>query len=119
MSDTLNITDLKNFLQTFANERDWNKYHHPKNLAMALSVEASELVEIFQWLNEQESLQAGNNAEIKTKTSHELADIIIYAIRMAGIMNINLQEAIQTKLQINKTKYPATPINLLNPDVST
>lgn len=107
MTDIIDVDELKANLQRFADAREWNQYHHPKNLSMALAGEAGELLEIFQWLTEDESRNAQHDPVIKEKTSHELADVMIYLVRLAGLMNINLSEAIKNKIVLNSKKYPA------------
>lgn len=96
---------LRNRLQEFADERDWDQFHSPKNLAMALIVEAAEMVEHFQWLTEAESskLPADKLREVK----YELADIQIYLIRLAGKLGVDLGKAVDDKIRINAEKYPA------------
>jgi dCTP diphosphatase len=110
MTDIIDIDTFKKTLVDFARIRDWEKYHNPKNVAMALTVEASELLEIFQWMSEAESLAAKDIPEIKKNISYELADIIIYAIRMADLLNINLNEALHNKMAVNNDKYPADKV---------
>ena len=107
MTDIIDIDKLKNILKAFVEARDWGKFHNPKNLSMALAVEAGELLEIFQWVSDVGSLNAYNSTEIKEKTSHELADILFYIIHIASFMNINLNEALHNKLAINHGKYPS------------
>lgn len=99
------LQDLKVRLRRFAEVRDWDQFHSPKNLVMALIVEAAELVEHFQWLTESESqsLAADKQAEVKA----ELADILIYLVRIADKLNIDLYSAVLEKLQRNAEKYPA------------
>ncbi|TLY46945.1 MAG: nucleotide pyrophosphohydrolase, partial [Gammaproteobacteria bacterium] len=74
---------------------------------MAITGEAGELLKIFQWLSEQESINIKKDLVVKEKVSHELADIILYIIRISDQLNINLSEAVQNKIEINNTKYPA------------
>lgn len=95
---------LKN-IQNFVSERDWEQYHSPKNVAMALSVEVSELVEIFQWMPEEES----KNVEGKTRShvEEEVGDIMIYLTLLASKFNIDPTAAAEKKLVTNKVKYPA------------
>ena len=107
MTDIIDINQLKQLQQEFSQVRDWDKFHTPKNLAMALTCESAELLEIFQWLSEDESRIAHHDDEIKEKTSHELADIMLYVIRMADLMQINLNDAIHDKIAHNNKKYPA------------
>jgi dCTP diphosphatase len=112
MTDIIDVNQIKQVLGDFANERNWDQFHNPKNLAMALAGEAGELLEIFQWLSETDAARAGNNADIKENTSLELADIIIYAIQLARKLNINLSDAIQRKIILNGKKYPVSSSDL-------
>ncbi|MHB0991651.1 MAG: nucleotide pyrophosphohydrolase [Burkholderiales bacterium] len=91
-------------IRQFADERDWDQYHTPKNLAMALIVEAAELVEHFQWLSdaESQSLSAGKLQQV----SEELADIQIYLLRIADKLNVDMADAVDKKLAANALKYP-------------
>ena len=100
----MNILEIQNQLKKFAIERDWEQFHTPKNLAMALSVEASELVEIFQWLNVEES-NSPDQGQIK-KINNEVADIAMYILRFWSVLGIDLEKAIESKLERNAEKYP-------------
>src|SRR5579884_3431924 len=93
MTDIIDINEVKHILRDFSNAREWNKFQNPKNLTMALGCESGELLEIFQWLTEAESLAACHNTAYRERTRRELADIIIYAIRIADLMGINLNQA--------------------------
>ncbi len=99
---------LKQRLRRFAAERDWEQFHSPKNLAMALVVEAAELVEHFQWLTEAQSEQLP--ADKLKAVAHELADIQVYLVRMADRLDIDLASAIDEKLKLNGEKYPADKV---------
>lgn len=92
-------------LRQFAADRDWDQFHSPKNLSMALIAEAAELVEHFQWLTEEQS--ASLSAPKLKEVEEELADIFIYLVRSADKLGINLIEAAQQKIQKNEQKYPA------------
>jgi NTP pyrophosphatase (non-canonical NTP hydrolase) len=105
---TDNLEQLRQRLAEFAAVRDWDQFHSPKNLAMALIAEAAELVEHFQWLTELQSHQL--SPEKRQAVSLELADILIYLIRIADKLDIDLMAAAQTKIQINETRYPAEKV---------
>lgn len=107
LEDTINVTKLQKLLREFARVRDWEKFHNPKNLVMAASVEAAELVEIFQWLTEAESALIKDNTELKEQVSHEIADIMLYLLRLCDILDIKLASTIDSKFKINEAKYPA------------
>lgn len=101
----LDVKGIQQQFQKIADERDWNQFHNPKNLSMALSVEASELMEIFQWMTEEESKNIiGSNKMMAVRD--EVADIALYLLRLSDLLNINLSQAIQEKLEKNIAKYP-------------
>ena len=95
-------------LDRFAEERDWQQFHTPKNLAMALTAEAGELLEIFQWLTPEQSLSLDDKK--KAELADELADILIYLVRLSTVSGIDLMDAARAKLEKNKQKYPATKV---------
>ena len=102
----MDIEKLKIKLRKFSNDREWQKFHTPKNLVMALSVETAELVEIFQWLNEDASLLKNLSEEDTARVREEVADILIYIIRLSDILKIDLEQSILDKIKINEVKYP-------------
>lgn len=102
MSDSLE--DLRLKLAEFAACRDWDQFHSPKNLSMALIAEAAELVEHFQWLTEDQSRDL--SADKKLAVAHELADILIYLIRSADKLDIDLIKSAHDKISINTARYP-------------
>jgi len=97
---------LAGALRGFSAERDWDQFHTPKNLAMALSVEAAELLEPFQWLTPQQSLALASDPERAQQVADELADVFIYLVRLADILAIDLNDAVTAKLATNAVKYP-------------
>jgi dCTP diphosphatase len=97
---------LKAEAEKFASDRDWNQFHSVKNLVMALSVESSELLEIFQWMSEEESNQLKNNPVKLEKAADEVADIFVYLMRLSGKLNIDLEKAVISKMKKNELKYP-------------
>jgi dCTP diphosphatase len=104
----LDIERVQEALRAFAHEREWDQFHHPKNLAMALAAEAGELLEIYQWLTELESRNAPNDTQVANETRAELADILIYAMRLADVMGIDLAEAVSEKIASNAERYPVS-----------
>ena len=100
----MDINEITNKIKKFSEDRNWDKFHTPKNLTMALSVEVAELVEIFQWLSQEES--SNLNEDDLQSVKEELADILIYLIRIADKFNIDLEESVDEKLLINEQKYP-------------
>jgi NTP pyrophosphatase (non-canonical NTP hydrolase) len=102
----MDIPKIQARLKEFALERDWDQYHSPKNLSMALSVEASELMEIFQWVGAEESRKVIDHPDKLGQVEAEIADICIYAIRLAGVIGIDLETAIDQKIGQNIEKYP-------------
>ena len=103
------LEQLRRQLAEFADKRDWQQFHSPKNLCMALIAEAAELVEIFQWLTEEQSWQL--EAEKKLDVSLELADILIYLIRTADQLDIDLIASTLNKIKINEQRYPVDKVH--------
>ncbi len=104
MSEANSLDDLRQALRQFAAERDWDQFHSPKNLAAALAVEAAELLERFQWLTEEESraLPPDEHARVR----EEVADVLLYLIRIADKLDVDLLAAASDKLRLNAQKYP-------------
>jgi NTP pyrophosphatase (non-canonical NTP hydrolase) len=96
---------LRERVRAFAAARDWEQFHSPKNLAMALSVEAAELVEIFQWLTEAESRDLAPHAH--AAAAEEIADVLLYLVRLADVLGIDIAAAAERKLAANELRYPA------------
>lgn len=104
MKPIADLTDLRNALRDFCAARDWHRYHTPKNLVMALSVEAAELVEHFQWSTPEESLALG--AEKHAEVADEIADVLIYLTELADVLGIDPIAAAREKIVKNARKYP-------------
>jgi NTP pyrophosphatase (non-canonical NTP hydrolase) len=102
----MDIKQLQLRLRAFTQARDWEQFHTPKNLAMALSGEAGELLELFQWLTPEESMQVTDDPATAEKVRHELADVLAYALRLADVLNIDILSALADKIAVNETKYP-------------
>jgi len=98
------LTQLRDALRKFADERDWDQYHSPKNLASALSVEAAELLERFQWLTEDQSRNLP--PEELQNAREDMADVLNYLVRLADKLDVNLLEAAREKIELNAKKYP-------------
>ncbi len=104
MSEVLEVTEIQKALRSFAAERDWEQFHNPKNLAMALAGEGGELLAEFQWLTPEQS--ASPTDEQLKRINEEIADVMIYTLRLADKLNINLAKAIKDKISKNSIKYP-------------
>lgn len=98
------LAALRDALRSFAAERDWDQFHTPKNLAMALSGEAGELIAHFQWLTAEQS--AALDGAAHGEVALELADVLLYLIRLADVLDIDLAEVARRKLEINAERYP-------------
>ncbi len=96
---------LAQALQRFADERQWGPFHAPKNLACALSVEAAELLEHFQWLTEAQSCAL--SPEKKAEVAHEMADVLLYLVQLATQLDVDLLATAREKMRLNALKYPA------------
>jgi dCTP diphosphatase len=99
------IAEVAAALRAFAAERDWDPFHTPRNLAAALSVEASEVLEHFQWLTDEQSASLG--AEKKEEVAMELADVLLYLVRLSDRLGVDLLHAAERKMAINAKNYPA------------
>jgi NTP pyrophosphatase (non-canonical NTP hydrolase) len=102
------VTNLAVKLRTFASEREWDQFHSPKNLTMALSVEVSELMEHFQWLTEEQSFAL--SPKKLQQVEEEIGDVLIYLTRLADKLGIDMLEAATKKLEVNRAKYPADKV---------
>lgn len=99
---------LRRRVKAFVDERDWEQFHSPKNLSMAMIVEAGELVEIFQWLTERQS--ESPEPQRMRQIEEEMADVLVYLIRLADRLNVDLYEAANRKIAQNEAKYPADKV---------
>ena len=102
----LNFEDLAVRLKKFADARDWEKFHTPKNLAMALSVEVSELSEIFQWMTAEESANVMKDQKSAEAVKDELADIALYLVRLSSILKVDLLAEANAKIDRNEKRFP-------------
>jgi len=102
----VDVAKLAASLQRFADDRDWQQFHSPKNLILALTGEVGELCEIFQWMNDADSLSAAKDDEIGQAVKDELADVLMYLVRLSDVLGIDLNEAVTQKLASNGEKYP-------------
>jgi NTP pyrophosphatase (non-canonical NTP hydrolase) len=100
------LAELRKLVADFVDERDWNQFHSPKNLSMALAIEAAELMEHFQWLTLDESRAIADQPQKLGEVSDELADVLCYALALANELRIDLAAAVGAKMQKNKQKYP-------------
>lgn len=99
------IKAIQERLAQFAKERDWDQFHSPKNLSMALAGEAGELLEIFQWKTEAESPRDSMSDEMLAAASDEIADVLIYALRLAEKLDIDVDNAVTNKMKKNAQRY--------------
>ncbi len=99
------LTSIRDLVRVFVAERDWDQFHTPKNLSSALSVEAAELLEHFQWLKTGEFEELG--ADKLQAVKHEMADVLVYLVRLADKLDVDLGQAVEEKMVLNRAKYPA------------
>jgi NTP pyrophosphatase (non-canonical NTP hydrolase) len=104
---SLDTDALRAQLRAFAAERQWQPFHTPKNLSMALMVEAAELAEIFQWMTPEESLAVRDNPALQEPIADEVADVLLYLLQIADHAGVNLAQAVENKLRKNALKHPA------------
>lgn len=106
MDDKTTIEELKRIVIKFMDERGWKKYHNPKDLAISISIEAAELLEIFQWKSVEEIKDMLKDNEKYQKACEELADIIIYCLYFTSAVNADMSEIVKSKMEHNRKKYP-------------
>jgi NTP pyrophosphatase (non-canonical NTP hydrolase) len=102
----VDVAGLQAAIERFAREREWEPFHSPKNLAMALTGEVGELVEIFQWLTEEASRTVAQDPATARQVRDEIADVLVYLVRLAAVLDVDLDEAVRSKLTTNARKYP-------------
>lgn len=100
------ISEIKQLVLTFAKERDWEQFHSPKNLSMAISAEAAELMEHFLWHNSEQSMLDLEEPRLRAKVEEELADVFIFAVEFANVSGIDIATVIESKMLLNAEKYP-------------
>jgi NTP pyrophosphatase (non-canonical NTP hydrolase) len=106
MDDKITIENLKKMVVKFRDEREWKKYHTPKDVAISINIEAAELLEQFQWKIDQEIEEMLKNKENLDKVSEELADVVIYCLSLADVIKVDISEAVKKKIEKNEKKYP-------------
>ncbi|MFW6170519.1 MAG: nucleotide pyrophosphohydrolase [Planctomycetota bacterium] len=107
MSDQdVTVATLRKLVEHFVDQRDWHQFHAPKNLSMALAIEAAELMEHFQWITADASRRIGEDARKRSAVSDELADIVCYALAIANELSIDIDTAMRDKMKKNEEKYP-------------
>lgn len=104
------VSELRERVQKFIDDRDWNKYHNPKDLTISIAIEASELMELFQWVKENEVTRITNDSDKLGKLEEELADVMIYCLSLANALDIDVAQAIDKKISKNESKYPVEQV---------
>jgi len=104
---TTTLGELRQAVRQFVDERDWSQFHSPKNLSMAIAIEAAELMEHFQWLTTEESRRSQESPEGMRMIGEELADILCFALSFANALDIDVSSAVADKIAKNAVKYPA------------
>lgn len=102
----MQISELQELAARFVAERDWDRFHTPKNLAMALVGEVGELAEVFQWLTDEQAWQVMADAGRAEQVRHELADVLSYLLRLADVLDVDLAAAMREKVAVNEARYP-------------
>jgi NTP pyrophosphatase (non-canonical NTP hydrolase) len=104
---TTTVDELRRLVADFVAERDWSQFHSPKNISMALAIEAAELMEHFQWITVDASRDVGRDPKVLAAVAEELADVVAYSLAMANALEIDLSDAVRDKMIKNAKKYPA------------
>ncbi|MFW6055875.1 MAG: nucleotide pyrophosphohydrolase [Chloroflexota bacterium] len=103
---TTTMAELKDLIQVFVDEREWGKYHNSKDIALAINVEAGELLELFEWVREHEIPALLNNPDKRRRLGEELADIMILCLNLASAVGLDVADTMCKKLEMNRRKYP-------------
>jgi NTP pyrophosphatase (non-canonical NTP hydrolase) len=110
MDDSTTLGALRAAIEEFVRERDWQRFHTPKNLAMSIAIEAAELMEHFQWYGVEESAARLTDPVIHAEVSEELADVLIYCLSLANAAQIDVSAAVQKKMARNQRRFPADKV---------
>lgn len=100
------VGELADVMRAFVRERDWEKFHSPKNLAMSLAIEAAEVMELFQWLTLEQSIETAADDAKRQEVADELSDVLAYLLSLANVMQIDLAAAFDSKMKRVRVKYP-------------
>ena len=100
------VEKLKHEIAGFIRERDWEQFHSPKNLSMSITIEAAELMELFQWMDVDEARSRSNLPDYRPRIEEEVADIAIYILSLCNTLGLDLSSCIERKIEKNRTKYP-------------
>lgn len=100
------VGELADVMRTFVRERDWEKFHTPKNLAMSLAIEAAEVMELFQWLTPEQSIETAADPDKRREVADEMSDVLAYLLSLANAMQIDLAAAFESKMKQVRVKYP-------------
>jgi NTP pyrophosphatase (non-canonical NTP hydrolase) len=106
--DSTTVHELRQMIRAFVAERQWEQFHAPKNLSMALAIEAAELMEHFQWISVDLSRELKNDPDKKAAVGEELADVLCYALALANELDLDVSSTMRAKMQKNIAKYPAS-----------
>ncbi len=107
MPTPLDVAAVQQAMREFVAARDWDQFHTPKNLVMALAGEAGELCDLFQWLTAEESRRIMSDPARAGAVRDEIADVLVYVLRLADVLDVDLEAAVRTKMEANAAKYPA------------
>ena len=106
MTSATTIQDLHALLVDFRDRRDWQRFHTPKDLAMSVSIESAELLELFQWKTREEVSVLAQSDEFRAKVADEIADVLIYLVLLSGELGVDLVEAARAKIATNEARFP-------------
>lgn len=104
--ETTYVKNLKEKVSVFVKKREWERFHNPKDLAESICIEAAELLQIFQWISKKEALEYRTKSEKKKKIGEELADVLIYLLSLSNVMELDISQVIEDKIEKNERKYP-------------
>ena len=106
MDDQTTVSELKALVAGFVAEREWEKYHTPKNVAASISVEAAELLEIFQWMDDEACQSARSSPDLLVRVGEEVSDVLFYCLDLCTLLGLDLSTVARRKMEMNRRKYP-------------
>lgn len=106
MAEEPRLVEVMDNLERFLKDRDWEKFHDPKNLAMSIAIESAELMELFQWLTTEQAVEQAGEEKLRARVREELADVLLYCLSLARVLDIDIYDAMARKIEKNTVKYP-------------
>jgi len=106
VDNTMTVAELKDMIAVFIRDREWESYHTPKNIVSSIAIEAAELMEVFQWMTDEEAGRLKEDPEIRRRAGEEVADVVFYCLDLCNCLGLDFSQVAQRKMKLNEEKYP-------------